>query len=76
MSATTDLLQRARDIAAEAWLARARVDDVMHPDLRDDGHRIRYVGFMRNGAYDDEPLVQAAFSALRAGVDLAGSAAA
>ena len=67
----SDLIQRARDIAAGFWLSQMRVLDENHPDLRDDEHRVRYVNYMRQGLYDEEAIVQATYAALREGIDLA-----
>lgn len=71
-----DLIQRARDIAAGAKLAAMLVADAKYPEGRDPDHRTRYIGFMREGHYDADHIVQATLAALREGMSLAGSAAA
>ena len=53
-----DLLQRARDIAADVCAATA---------YHDPEHNARYCQMMRDGRYDDTEVVKAALAGLLAG---------
>lgn len=61
-----DLIQRARELAAEHIQA-----DHFQSEFQDPENTRALIQFYRDGAYDDDAIVQASMAALREGMDLA-----